>query len=171
MRMKNAADKKIKNSGVPLKNCDNAPGQHIHIGFGSGYHMTRRSTCYRDLDCNPTYYTELSALIASSRPRTVAPPISFHRPVSWGARRVETREQKKFNYSRNGDDVCAEVGRTRSTPIYLRSPMPDARIVFLKSLPIPDNPNYQHPLQNPNLKAAIALYESGDLESSLLVGK
>lgn len=42
--------------------------------------------------------------------------------------------------------------------------MPDARIVFLKSLPIPDNPNYQHPLQNPNLKAAIALYESGDLD-------
>lgn len=117
-----------------------------------------------DLHAMAIWTAELSALIANSRPRTVAPPISFHRPVSWGARRVETREQKKFNYSRNGDDVCAEVGRTRSTPIYLRSPMPDARIVFLKSLPIPDNPNYQHPLQNPNLKAAIALYESGDLD-------
>lgn len=40
---------------------------------------------------------------------------------------------------------------------------PNTRITFLKSLLIETNPNYQHPRQHLNIKAAISMYESGML--------
>lgn len=40
---------------------------------------------------------------------------------------------------------------------------PNTRITFLKSLLIEANPNYQHPRQHVNIKAAISMYESGKL--------
>lgn len=43
---------------------------------------------------------------------------------------------------------------------------PEARITLLKSILIPGNPYYQHPSQHPNIRAAIALYESGKLDGS-----
>ena len=43
---------------------------------------------------------------------------------------------------------------------------PKARIILLKSIMIPSNPHYQHPLQHPNIRAAIALYEGGKLDGS-----
>ena len=43
---------------------------------------------------------------------------------------------------------------------------PKARITLLQSILIPGNPHYQHPRQHPNIRAAIALYESGKLDGS-----
>ena len=41
---------------------------------------------------------------------------------------------------------------------------PKARITLLQSTLIPGDPHYEHPQQHPNIRAAIALYESGELD-------
>lgn len=43
---------------------------------------------------------------------------------------------------------------------------PNVRTVFLKSLLIEGNPNYQNPRQHSNIKAAISMYESGKLNGN-----
>ena len=43
---------------------------------------------------------------------------------------------------------------------------PKARITLLKSILTPGNPHYQQPYQHTNIRAAIALYESGKLDGS-----
>lgn len=43
---------------------------------------------------------------------------------------------------------------------------PNARIAILESLLIEGNPRYVHPRQHPNIKAAIAMYQSGELNGS-----
>lgn len=41
---------------------------------------------------------------------------------------------------------------------------PKALITLLQSILIPGNPHYEHPQQHANIRAAIALYESGELD-------
>lgn len=43
---------------------------------------------------------------------------------------------------------------------------PNARIAILESLLIEGNAHYVHPRQHPNIKAAIAMYQSGELNGS-----